>query len=94
MRNFLIWIVIGGCVCLAGGFILRTYANPGLRANVVAGIAGAVGEGHLLAPLLSLSQLSPMVVSLSAMLMAILRAMSLMPAMHLLRQSRQRGRSR
>lgn len=85
MQNYLIWIVIGGLIGLAASFVMHTYANPGLRVNVILGIAGAVLAGLLLAPLLHVSAFNPPVFSYPAMMVAILGALLLVPVAHLLR---------
>jgi uncharacterized membrane protein YeaQ/YmgE (transglycosylase-associated protein family) len=91
MLNMLIWIVIGGLIGLAGSYLLRMYTNPGLGINIVTGVIGAVIGGFLLAPLLSYSPFNPVAFSYPAMMMAILGALSLVPTLHLARQSRRRG---
>ena len=85
MLNFLIWIVVGGVIGLAGSFVLRTYVNPGLRANVVIGMAGAVFAAFLVAPLLGLSDFNPIVFSFPAMLVAMVGALTLVPLAYLMR---------
>jgi uncharacterized membrane protein YeaQ/YmgE (transglycosylase-associated protein family) len=91
MLNMLIWIVIGGLIGLAGSYLLHMYTNPGLGINIVTGIIGAVIGGFLLAPLLSYSSFNPVAFSYPAMMMAILGALSLVPTLHLARQSHRRG---
>ena len=91
MLNLFIWMVIGGLIGLASSFVLHMYTNPGLRTHIVTGIVGAVIGGLLLAPLLSYSQFNPVAFSYPAMMMAILGAVSLVPTLHLARQSYRRG---
>ena len=87
MLNFLIWIVVGGVIGLAGSFVLRTYVSPGLRANVVIGMAGAVFAAILVAPLLGMRDINPMMFSFPAMLMAIVGALTFVPLAHLMRRA-------
>ena len=86
MLNLLIWIFVGGYIGLAASYLMYIFENPGLRANILTGILGAMLGGLLLAPLLSFSPFNPAAFSYPALMMAMLGAMSLVPTFHLARQ--------
>lgn len=90
MQNLLVWVVLGALIGLAASFVMRAYVGSALRANILVGIAGAVFGGLVLSPLFHYSPLNPVLFSFSAMLMAILGAMALVPTVHLVRQGYRR----
>lgn len=69
MQELVVRVIIGSLIGLAASFVMRTYAKPGLRANILVGIAGAVFAGFVLTPLLRYGSFNPVAFIYAAMLM-------------------------
>lgn len=58
MWNFIAWIIVGGLAGWVASMIMKTNAQMGMLANIVAGIVGALVGGWLASALLGVEKTS------------------------------------
>ncbi|MFT5588631.1 MAG: putative membrane protein YeaQ/YmgE (transglycosylase-associated protein family) [Bradyrhizobium sp.] len=88
--NFIIWIIAGGIAGWLAGIIMKTNEQQGTLLNVVAGVAGAVIGGGLIAPLFGSLTINQSDLSISALFISLLGALILLTVVHLLWREKSR----
>jgi uncharacterized membrane protein YeaQ/YmgE (transglycosylase-associated protein family) len=71
MINFIIWIIVGGCVGWVASIIMKTNSRQGMIADIIVGIMGAFVGGYFLSPLFNVSTINESNYSIPALLVSL-----------------------
>lgn len=88
--NLVIWLIAGGILGWLASLMLRNESEQGVLLNILVGIVGAALGGWLISPLIGFVSLSHESLDLGALAAALLGAVVLLVAAHLLRRIRRR----
>jgi len=76
--NLMIWLLVGGVVVWLTVLSMSASVWQVVQQNVVVGLAGAIGGGYLLSPLITVETIDANFVSVPTLVMAALGASSLL----------------
>lgn len=84
MLNFIVWIVAGGVIGWIASMLTRTRESP--LSNVIIGVVGAFIAGLALTPLFGISTIYQANISLPALMVSLMGAITLLTAIGFLRR--------